>query len=103
MADTTVDPEVYDMRQAYYQRIGKHDLAPLWEVMHKLVTPEPNSPCVPVLWHYDTLRPFIMEAGELITAKEAERRVLVLENPGMRGHSCITRSLYAGLQLILPG
>ena len=44
-----------------------------------------------------------MEAGKLITAKEAIRRVLVLENPGMRGESCITQSLYAGLQLILPG
>ena len=44
-----------------------------------------------------------MEAGKLITAKEAVRRVLILENPGMRGESCITQSLYAGLQLILPG
>jgi gentisate 1,2-dioxygenase len=31
------------------------------------------------------------------------RRVLVLENPGMRGRSQITTSLYCGLQLILPG
>jgi gentisate 1,2-dioxygenase len=44
-----------------------------------------------------------MEAGRLISAKEAERRVLVLENPGLRGASSITHSLYAGLQLILPG
>jgi len=44
-----------------------------------------------------------MEAGKLITAEEAERRVLMLENPGLRGKSRITQSLYAGLQLILPG
>ena len=44
-----------------------------------------------------------MEAGRLITAEEAERRVLILENPALRGQSCITQSLYAGLQLILPG
>jgi gentisate 1,2-dioxygenase len=44
-----------------------------------------------------------MEAGRLITAAEAERRVLILENPALRGHSSITQSLYAGLQLILPG
>jgi gentisate 1,2-dioxygenase len=44
-----------------------------------------------------------MEAGRLITAKEAERRVLILENPGMPGLSRATTSLYAGLQLILPG
>jgi gentisate 1,2-dioxygenase len=34
---------------------------------------------------------------------EAERRVLMLENPGLPGLSQITSSLYAGLQLILPG
>jgi gentisate 1,2-dioxygenase len=44
-----------------------------------------------------------MESGELISAKEAERRVLVLENPALRGQSRITQSLYAGLQLIMPG
>jgi gentisate 1,2-dioxygenase len=44
-----------------------------------------------------------MEAGQAISAREAVRRVLILENPGLRGQSCITRSLYCGLQLILPG
>ena len=29
--------------------------------------------------------PLLLEAGELITAQEAERRVLVLENPGFHG------------------
>ena len=44
-----------------------------------------------------------MESGGLITAKEAERRVLILENPGVRGASRITQTLYAGLQLVMPG
>ena len=44
-----------------------------------------------------------MEACELITAKEAERRVLVLENPALPGESRITKSLFGGLQIILPG
>ena len=45
----------------------------------------------------------MMRAGDLITAKEAERRVLVLENPGLAGQYRITHSLFAGLQLIMPG
>src|SRR5437667_12280799 len=47
----------------------------------------------------------LIEAGSLITAKEAERRVLILQNPALREHSPprITHSLFAGLQLILPG
>jgi gentisate 1,2-dioxygenase len=45
----------------------------------------------------------MLEAGQLITAKEAERRVLILENPGLRGQSKITTSLFAGVQMVMPG
>ena len=45
----------------------------------------------------------MLEAGDVISAEEAERRVLVLENPGMPGKARITNSLFAGIQLILPG
>jgi gentisate 1,2-dioxygenase len=96
-------PSIGAARQDLYRRMDKHDLAPLWEVLHNLIPNEPMTPAKPALWKYRDARPFLMEAGKLITAKEAIRRVLVLENPGMRGESCITQSLYAGLQLILPG
>ena len=90
-------------RQALYRRMDKDHLTPLWEVLHNLIPNEPVTPCQPALWKYRDVRPYLMEAGKLITAREAVRRVLILENPGMRGESCITQSLYAGLQLILPG
>ena len=91
-------------RQAFYDRLAPHNLAPLWESLHSLVSRTPASAAVPAHWDYDgVVRPYIMESGALITAKEAERRVLILENPGMPGQASITPSLYAGLQLILPG
>jgi gentisate 1,2-dioxygenase len=90
-------------RQEFYRRIDRENLTPLWESLAQLVPPQPSTPCVPALWRYDVVRPHLMEAGRLISAEQAERRVLVLENPGLRGASSITRSLYAGLQLILPG
>jgi gentisate 1,2-dioxygenase len=91
-------------RRDFYDRIDAHEMAPLWESLHVLVSPQPITPAVPHLWDYDnTARDYLMEAGRLITAKEAERRVLILENPGLRGQASITRSLYAGLQLVLPG
>src|SRR4029077_15672156 len=68
-----------------------------------LVTPEPVSACEPAAWSFADIRAAMMEAGGLITAKEAERRVLVLENPGLPGQSKITTDLYAGVQLVLPG
>lgn len=95
-------PAASDERRAFYKRIDAHNLTPLWEVLGALVPKTPQTPCVPALWRYDTARQFLMESGRLITAREAERRVLVLENPGLRGASSITHTLYAGLQLILP-
>ena len=90
-------------REQLYRDMDPHHLTPLWEVLHALVPQKPATPCVPALWTYDEVWPFLMRAGEAITAEEAVRRVLILENPALRGQSCITQSLYAGLQLILPG
>ena len=90
-------------RQAFYSAIAAHHMTPLWEVLHALVPPSPATPCQPALWRYTDIRPYLMASGQLITAEEAVRRVLILENPGLRGQSCITQSLYAGLQVILPG
>jgi len=93
-----------DRRAEYYSRISQHSMTPLWESLHTLVPETPTTPLIPVHWDYDgTIRPRLMEAGELITAREAVRRVLILENPGLPGQASITHSLYAGLQLILPG
>ena len=90
-------------RRDLYARLDQKSTAPLWEVLGKIIPPEPAPDTAAVIWRYDELRPLLLEAGRLLTAKEAERRVLVLENPGLRGQSRITQSLYAGLQLILPG
>ena len=96
-------PEMTNARADYYGRIGEYNLAPLWEVLHNLLAHEPVTEATPHLWHYDSLRPSLMESADVISTEEAERRVLVLENPTMRGKSCITEALFAGLQLIMPG
>lgn len=91
------------VRQQLYRDMDPLHLTPLWEVLHALVPQRPRTPCVPAHWKYDEVRPFLMRSGQAITAEEAVRRVLILENPGLRGQSAVTQSLYAGLQLILPG
>ena len=85
-------------REAFYQRLAAKSMAPLWESLKGLVPREPTPNAVPAVWHYAELRDLCLEAGRMITAREAQRRVLVLENPGLPGTSRITQSLYAGLQ-----
>jgi gentisate 1,2-dioxygenase len=105
LAENPADPKhnVQAARQAYYDRISKYDMAPLWEKLKQLVANEPRTQCAPAIWRFRDVKAMVMESAELISAKEAERRVLVLENPALRGQSRITQTLYAGLQLIMPG
>jgi gentisate 1,2-dioxygenase len=86
-----------------YDQMAPEGLTPLWEVLSALVPSQPSSPAVVHKWSYARMRDYLMRAGDLISAEQAERRVLILENPGLAGLSAITPSLYAGLQLILPG
>ena len=99
----TVDRAAEKGREEFYGRAGAKNLAPLWRVLGGLVTDQPATPCQPAIWRYKEVRPYLLEACKLISTEEAERRVLVLENPGLPGQSRVTRSLFAGLQIILPG
>lgn len=89
-------------RGEYYARLAPHNLAPLWEDLRNLLLRAPSPEAVPHVWRYADVRPLLLESGALITAEEAERRVLILENPALPGKACATDTLYAGLQLILP-
>ena len=86
-------------REAFYKKIDGQNLSALWNVMNDLITPEPKSACRPHLWKFDQIRDYMNEAGRLITAKEAERRVLVLENRVPKCQSKSTTSPFAGVQM----
>jgi gentisate 1,2-dioxygenase len=89
--------------EAYYRELERYSAAPLWTVLSQLLTAEPRPKAVPHLWRWAEMRPQVHRAGELIGTDEAERRVVMLLNPGLPGACAITNTLYAGLQLILPG
>jgi gentisate 1,2-dioxygenase len=99
----TVNLAAEAARSGFYERASQQNLAPLWRVLHGLVPEKPQPRAVPFIWKYADVRPFVMEACHQISTEEAERRVMVLENPGLPGQSRITQSLFAGLQIILPG
>lgn len=96
-------PDVTPERAAFYDKIDPLAVAPLWERLFTFMKKEPEMRARPYLWKYDEIRPSLMETAELITAEEAERRVLILENPSLKGETAAADSLFAGLQLIMPG
>ncbi len=87
----------------FYQRIDPANLYPLWEAIKEMMTKGPQTEATPHIWKFDEIRPFVIEAGNLVSGEDAERRTLMLENPTMRGARRITEALYSGLQCIMPG
>jgi gentisate 1,2-dioxygenase len=80
--------------------IAPLNMMPLWE---RTAPQRPGGPAVPTAWPYSAVRPRLLEAAGLITKRAAERRVLVYENPSLRGTGYIAPTLYAGMQIIMPG
>jgi gentisate 1,2-dioxygenase len=103
MATVRESPSRAQALEAYYQELRQFSTAPLWTVLKSLLTPTPQPRAVPFIWRWRDLRPYVYRAGELIGTEEAERRVVMLCNPGLDGAAAVTNTLYAGLQLILPG
>ena len=89
----------------YLRSLPALGVAPLWRSLGELVPTEPRPADLPFLWRYRDIRPALLRAGELVSAAEAERRVLMLLNPApeIAARGGTTSTLYAGIQLVLPG
>jgi gentisate 1,2-dioxygenase len=96
---------VDELPRDYYESLTRLNTLPLWPSLRALLPRRmPARRTQPVLWRYADVRPQLIRAGELTPIEKAERRVLVLCNPGLGLASMqATPSIYIGLQLILPG
>ena len=84
--------------KANFADLAAQNLWPLWTLNQSR---EPKSKATPYIWHWRDLRPLAMRAAELVGTKEAERRALVLSNPGTQWGAANT--LFANIQVVLPG
>lgn len=94
-----------DLPARYVEDLASLSVVPLWPSL-RAVLPYgiPSRSTVPFAWRYADIRDHLMQAGELTPIEKAERRVLVLSNPGLGLERMMaTPSIYLGLQLILPG
>lgn len=94
-----------DLPTEYVDALEQKNLVPLWPSLRDVMPPEtPRPRTQATCWKFQDIRPLLLQAGELTPIEKAERRVLVLANPGhgldnMRASSII----YLGMQLLLPG
>ena len=94
-----------DLPQDYRDDLTRHNLLPLWPNLRAVLPPGiPSRQTQPVHWPYASIRPLLMRAGELTPMEKAERRVLVLANPGHGLENMkASPAMYLGMQLLLPG
>jgi len=100
-------------QQDYTQRVHDSDMIEGWwwdstEFRPRPDQPvEPSGPAVPHVWSWSTVGPLIHESGEVVGLGqgpgEAERRVLVLRNPGLTPQYAMTNTFFGDIQLIEPG
>jgi gentisate 1,2-dioxygenase len=94
-----------DLPQDYRDELTAQNLVPLWPSLRALLPPGvPARRTQTTAWAYQAVRPLLMRAGELTPIEKAERRVLVLANPG-HGLDKMQASaaMYLGMQLLMPG
>ncbi|MFM2119513.1 MAG: hypothetical protein RL722_981 [Pseudomonadota bacterium] len=94
-----------DLPADYVARLRELNLVPLWPSLRAVLPPgKPRPHTRPTHWAYETLKPLLLQAGALTPIEKAERRVLVLANPGHTLEKMqASAAIYLGMQLLLPG
>ncbi|MET0964325.1 MAG: cupin domain-containing protein [Noviherbaspirillum sp.] len=94
-----------DLPADYREALSLQNLVPLWPSLRAMLPPDkPQSRTRPTCWSYRALKPLLLQAGELTPIEKAERRVLVLANPGHGLEKMqASAAIYLGMQLLLPG
>lgn len=94
-----------DLPHDFIARMNEIKIKPLWPSLKSLLPLRNDIKKEAAFhWHYNAIRPLLFLSGELTPISKAERRVLVLKHPDSADDSLrATPSIYAGIQLILPG
>jgi gentisate 1,2-dioxygenase len=94
-----------DLPTDYVHELRDHNLVPLWPSLRGVLPPKvPTRQTRPTAWYYQKIKPLLLQAGELTPIEKAERRVLVLANPGHGLEKMqASAAMYLGMQLLLPG
>jgi gentisate 1,2-dioxygenase len=94
-----------DLPADYREALTQQNLVPLWPSLRAVLPagkPQPRTRATH--WPYAALRALLLKAGELTPIEKAERRVLVLANPGHGLEKMqASAAMYLGMQLLLPG
>lgn len=100
------DVRDYEREELGQQARALH-LQEYWVAQFDFQSTEPRRSAAAHLWRWADVAPLLDKSSRVIglgaNKAEAERRALVLSNPGLGGRPDITTTLYADLQVVKPG
>ena len=88
-----------DATELFYEDVKRIHGRALWQTEGTAK----KAATVPYLWKYRDFRPLLFKAAEIVPIELAERRVLVMANPGILTDWQASSTLLANLQIIKPG
>lgn len=109
LPDDAVDVYVSKLRKSVSSKqnlenvIRETELVPLWNTGAPPTAAEPHSKHIPAVWRYEDTKSLLIRASELVDPAEAERRAVLMINPGPKQSPFTCDTLLAAHQLILPG
>ena len=93
------DIRTVDEMDQFYEDVKRIHGRALWQTQGT----SKKAPTMPYLWKYKDFRPLLFRAADIVPIELAERRVLVMANPGIRSDWQASNTLLANLQIIKPG
>jgi gentisate 1,2-dioxygenase len=88
-----------DAMELFYEEVKRIHGRGLWQTEGTAK----KAATVPYLWRYRDFRPLLFKAAKIVPIELAERRVLVMANPGILTDWQASNTLLANLQIIKPG
>jgi gentisate 1,2-dioxygenase len=83
--------------------MGCANLQPLWVHFRQLGSLQPDRMEAPMLWRWADIEPAVAYAAAEISMEDAERRVLILNNPAFSPKIQTTGNLIGAVQVLNPG
>jgi gentisate 1,2-dioxygenase len=99
MSTTAAAKRSIDALQVFYEDVKRIHGRALWQTGGASKKPA----TVPYLWKYKDYRPLLFRAADIVPIELAERRVLIMANPGILTDWQASSTLLANLQVIKPG
>jgi gentisate 1,2-dioxygenase len=94
-------PIAHNQRAEFAERVRRAHYQEYWDADYR--TDKPTTGVLPHVWPWEEMQSLMFESAKVIGIDEAERRGLILANPGLGGKPFMTNSLFGDIQILSPG